>query len=103
MEKHVTQVLGDQLINNSVLCPRQVGFRLGHSTEAVMLSVLDDLRHLADRNQPAALVLFDPLAAFNTINHNILLSRLEVGGEALQFRFRSFFSDRTYAVHMGPF
>lgn len=45
-------------------------------------------------------LLLDPTAAFDTIDHNILLSRLDQGGingDALD-RFRSYLSDRSFFV-----
>ena len=105
MERYVTQVLGDFLADQSFLCSHQAGFRAGHSTESAMLSILDDLRQFADCDQPPALILLDLSAVFDPVERDIHVSRLEatgVRGSALSW-FRSFLSERSFTVYMGPF
>ena len=64
LEKHVTQVLGNFLLDQSFLSPQQAGFSPGHSTESVMLSVLGDLWQHSGCDQPAALILLELSVAF---------------------------------------
>lgn len=51
-------------------------------------------------------MLLDLTAAFDTIDHNILISRLEhcvgIKGAALQW-FRSYLGERTFSVRLGEF
>lgn len=68
--------------------------------------ILNDLLLTADSGNPAVLVLLDLTAAFDTVDHKILLSRLEscVGlrGTVLDW-FRSYMTDRSFSVSLGPF
>ncbi len=73
------------------------GFRPSHSTETALIRVKNDLLLSCDRGCIFLLVLLDLIAAFNTIDHNILLNRLEnilgISGSALAW-FKSYLSDR---------
>jgi len=82
----------------------QSGFRPGHSTESAVLYVLSDVLLAVDRGDLAALALLDLSAAFNTVDYNILLQRLQtsygINGSALQW-FRSYLVGQTQRVRHG--
>ncbi|XP_010765722.1 RNA-directed DNA polymerase from mobile element jockey-like, partial [Notothenia coriiceps] len=84
----------------------QFGFKPMHSTEKALLRVFNDLLLAADSGSPAVLVLLDLTAAFDTVDHSILLSRLEqsagIAGSALTW-FRSYLTDRSFSVQLGAF
>ena len=63
-----------------VLPVRQSGFRPGHSCTTALLDVTDDLFRDIDNKKTAALILLDYSKAFDTINHEILLSILHYIG-----------------------
>lgn len=56
---------------SNYLDPLQAAFHSAHSTEAVILSVLDNLHIEGDIVHFSALVLLDLSAAFDTVDHNI--------------------------------
>ena len=71
------------------LPPRyQSDYRRGHSTETALLKVLSDLITAVDSGQLALLFLLDMSPAFDTVNHDILLQRLDgtygIRGEVLK-------------------
>ena len=78
MERLVARQLVTYLDVNCLLPATQSGFRRGHSTETAIIRVLSDLLDAVDRGDVAALVLLDLSAAFDTVDHGILLERLRV-------------------------
>ncbi|XP_061469317.1 uncharacterized protein LOC133378496 isoform X1 [Rhineura floridana] len=58
----------------------QSGFRPGNGTETVLVALVDDLRKELDRGRMSLLVLLDLSAAFDMIDHDILLGRLSEMG-----------------------
>jgi hypothetical protein len=74
------------------------------STETAVTKVYDAILKALDDKQCAVLVLLDLSAAFDTVDHSILLKRLEkrtgITGDALQW-FKSYLSDRTQAVNIN--
>ena len=55
----------------------QFGFRNKHSTSHALLSILDEIWHNLDNNAFSCGVFVDLEKAFDTINHKILLKKLE--------------------------
>ena len=55
----------------------QSAYRAGHSTETALFRVVNDILTASDANQVSILTLLDLSTAYDTIDHSILLSRLE--------------------------
>jgi Reverse transcriptase (RNA-dependent DNA polymerase) len=55
----------------------QSAYRHHHSTETAILSTLDNIFHSSDIGKSTLLVSLDLSAAFDTIDHHILINRLE--------------------------
>jgi hypothetical protein len=77
----------------------------GHSTETALLRVHHDIVSALDENSCVALVMLDLSAAFDVIDHDILIGRMEhsygISGSALAW-FRSYLSGRTQQVKQFP-
>ena len=106
LEKTVFHQLDAFLQNNKVHNKFQSGFRKGHSTETALVKVINDLRMSADNKFVSVLLLLDLTAAFDTIDHTILIQRLEhwvgLSGTALSW-FHSYLTSRTYFVNLADF
>uniref|UniRef100_A0A3Q3BY54 Reverse transcriptase domain-containing protein n=1 Tax=Haplochromis burtoni TaxID=8153 RepID=A0A3Q3BY54_HAPBU len=103
LEKIVFSQLKDFLDDNGIFEVFQSGFKTLHSTESALLRVFNDILLACDSGNHVVLVLLDLTAAFDTVDHNILISRLSdvvgIGGTALNW-FKSSLSDRTFSVSL---
>ena len=75
----------------------QSAYRAGHSTETALLRIKNDIDAALDRKSMVILVMLDLLSAFDTIEHEVLLTRLEhtfgITDKALAW-LRSYLSER---------
>ena len=82
----------------------QSAYKMFHSTESALLRVQNDLLQAMDQKKESYLVLLDLSAAFDTVDHEQLLQRMQhrlgIGGTALSW-FRSYLTGRTQKVLIG--
>ena len=100
IEKVIAQQLVHFLNSNGLVDPLQSAYRVGHSTETALLKIKGDIDRALDSGQGVILILLDMSAAFDTIDHGVLLSRLRglgVNGMALDW-CQSYLTLRTQAV-----
>ena len=100
IEKVICQQLMEYLDANNILPPNQSGFRTGRSTATALLDVIDDILAGVDKGDGTILVLLDFSRAFDTINHNLLMSKLAYYGlDSIALRwFSSYLSGRLQRV-----
>ena len=104
LERLVARQLLNYLNMARLLPERQSAYRAYHSIETAVTKVLADILLALDKGDIAMLTLLDLSAAFDTVDHAILLRRLEVsyglGGAVLSW-FRSYLDGRTQFIRCG--
>jgi len=82
----------------------QSAYRKYHSTETALLKLFNDLPVATDRGHVSGLCLLDLTAAFDTVDHDLLLSRLDrtfgVRGQVRAW-FKSYLTGRTFHMVLG--
>ena len=89
--------------NNGYNYAFQSAYRPRHSTETALLRIHNDMMQSMDCRRGILQVLLDLSAAFDTLDHGILLKRLHDIGvryTALEW-FKSYLDDRTFTVKIG--
>ena len=102
-EKLICKQLANYLEKHEILYEFQFGSRKGHSTSQAIAEIADNLRKVIDDNLYSYGVFLDFSKAFDTVNHTILLQKMEryeIRGVPLQF-FASYLTNRQQYVQMG--
>ena len=87
------------------LCvPNQSAYKPNHSAETALVCVQNDILRAMDNQNIVIMLLLDLSAAFDTVDHNVMLPRLShdvgVGQTALNW-YKSYLSDIVQAVHIN--
>ena len=102
LEKIVlTQV--NEFVNKNILPLEQSGFRKNHSTATTLLKVSNDVATAMDKSLVTILVLLDYSKAFDAINHDLLLAKLQYYGfnRTTISWFKNYLSDRVQYVQLN--
>ena len=101
LERVVAGRLTDYMTENNLHEHLQSTYKPGHSTETALVKVQNDILTSIDQHGLVILVMLDLSAAFDTIDHDILFSRMEntlgITGQALAW-FKSYLSGRTLRI-----
>ena len=65
---------------NDIIYNKQFGFRKQYSTNHALLSIIEEIRTNLDNKKYSCGVFVDLEKAFDTVNHKILLSKLDYYG-----------------------
>ena len=100
LERIVSKQLIAHVNKNNLFDPFQSAFRKGHSTETSFLRITDTILSTLNSNTYCQLILLDLSSAFDTLDHNILISRLTlmgISGLALKW-FTSYLINRNISI-----
>ena len=103
LERAVHGQLSDYLEKKNVLFKNQSGFRSRYSTDTCLISLTDYVKKEIQKGNYVGMVLIDLQKAFDTVNHEILLSKLEAIGvkpDSCSW-FRSYLSNREQCVEVN--
>ena len=95
--------LESYLETNNILYHHQFGFRKGYSTEHALMSITEQIKSNFRKNSFSCGVFVDLEKAFDTVNHQILISKLKHYGlkdPAISW-FSSYLSNRSQKVNLN--
>ena len=105
MEEHLLKHLLQFLDNNHIIHKNHHGGRRGFSTTSALLQIQNQIYRMHDKNRISALLTTDLTAAFDTVNTEILLTKLEhygIRSKELKL-FESFLTNRYQFVEIDTF
>ena len=102
-EKLVHKRVTSFLLKHNLFFNKQFGFRKCHSTNQALISLTETIRNSLDNGQFSCGVFIDLQKAFDTVDHNILLRKLELYGirGTCNKWFRTYLKDRTQYVNIN--
>ena len=100
LERVVYDQFESYLLQNKLIFEYQSGFRRGFSTSTCLTHLSDHIHFQMDKSNFTGMVLLDLQKAFDTVDHGVLLMKLEaieLDADGLRW-FLSYLSDRTQLV-----
>ena len=90
------------LEENNLLHPSHHGFRAKHSTCTALIQMFDSWIEAFENGEVSAVLMLDMSAAFDVVDHHILLSKLELYGfeDCTLSWINSYLSNRSQSVHI---
>ena len=104
IERVVLKRLNDHLTANNLNSHNQYAYKTHHSTETLIIKIVNDVLIAMDEKEATVIMLLDLSAAFDTVDHDLLLNILkkEIGlrGKVLDW-FSSFLKGRSQRIRLG--
>ena len=103
MEKSVQIQLKEYLLKHKFITHYQSAYIKNHSTQSSLHNIVSDILNGINNNETSMLCFLDLQKCFDTIDHNILLCKLEkygIRGRNLKF-FKHYLSDRKQRVNVN--
>ena len=104
IERVVLRRLTRHMSENNLHCEEQSAYKKNNSTETLLIKVSNDLLIASDERTATVVMLLDLSAAFDTVDHDLMLKILEneigLKGTVLDW-FRSFLKGRSQRIRIG--
>ena len=99
-ERCILNQLKFYCLTENILASNQYGFRSGYNTTVCLVDLIDEVTKALDEEKYAVSIFLDLSKAFDTVNHSILSSKLDLYGiRGNENRwFRSYLSNRKQKV-----
>jgi hypothetical protein len=104
LTKIIEQIVAKQITvyleENNLMDPHQSAYKKGHSCETVIVSVLNDVYAASDKSEISISALLDMSAAFDTIDHAMMIEKLKCLGftdDVLEW-FQMYLSGRSHTT-----
>ena len=107
IDKIFEKIVKERLLNflklNNIIINKQFGFRNKHSTLHALMSLTENIRKNLDKGNYSCEIFIDLQKAFDTVDHKILLSKLDHYGirGVTNAWFESYLNDRTQSVFVN--
>ena len=100
LERVVFNQLSTYLETNKLMHPNHHAYRVNHNTTTALVQMYDGWMQAIENGLLTGICLLDMSAAFDTVNHELLLKKLELYGlDAASIKWiGSYLSDRTQCV-----
>ena len=109
LDKIIEKLMYNRIIRflekNKIIYYKQFGFRKNFSTAHAIITLIENIQSALDNNKFACGIFIDLEKAFDTVDHNILLSKLNyygIRGIANDW-FKSYLSNRSQFVSINGF
>ena len=104
-ETHLCNCLTDFFNKNNVIYKKQFGFKENSSTDLAVIDTVDHITTCLENDLTTCSVFLDLAKAFNTVNHSILLQKLEkygIRGDSLKL-IESYIRSRKQMTRVNSF
>ena len=104
LEKAASLQITSYLENENLIPQYQSAYLKSHSCETALFKLTNDVQQMLSENKMIILIKLDLSAAFDTVDHGVLLNLLQnkfgISGTALSW-LTSYLSGRTFSVRIG--
>ena len=102
LKKCIFVQMMEYLESNGLIHPSHHGFRAKHSTVSALIQMFDAWIEVFEDSEVSAVIMLDMSAAFDVVDHQILLEKLTLYGfeDCAQSWIRSYLTDRSQRVYV---